>query len=69
MAVATERVPLQRVGYPLWPYHAAWNPALPSVAAVGGGIPGPIDATQGPADGAGVGAGPDEPGIVSGPTA
>jgi len=33
--------PGQRVGYPDWPYHAAWNPGTPDGTFAGGGIPGP----------------------------
>jgi len=30
------------VGYPLWPYHWAWNPPIPPGTLAGGGIPGPV---------------------------
>src|SRR5438105_4327462 len=30
--------------YPLWPYHAAWNPGMPAGTCAGGAIPGPMSA-------------------------
>jgi hypothetical protein len=39
--VAVAVLPGQRVMYPLWPYHAAWNPGTPDGTLAGGGMPGP----------------------------
>ena len=50
---AVDVSPGHSVGYPLCPYHCAWNPETPAARPAGGGMPGPTLLTHVAAAGAG----------------
>src|SRR3977135_1276270 len=58
---AVDFSPAHSVGYPLCPYHDAWNPRTPAGVVAGGAMPGPTSpahpTTGGVGEGDGVGVG------------